>query len=622
MVLRRVVLRVVDAVDDGDVVALGRRRDDHLAGARREVLRRLVAVGEPAGGLEHDVDAQFLPRQLGGILLREHPHPVAVHQQGIARGFHRALEAAMHRVVLEQVGQRRRVGEVVHRHEVDVLDALLLRRAHHVAADATESVDPDLERHHSLPLMSPDGRHARHTENSTGSGALANVTASTRAAPASLSAVAAEARVAPVVHTSSTSTNVPCTCAGAMKAPCTLAARASGVSAVCVGVSRARWSRSTSGREPGGCRQCASPAPPPGCSPAFAAASARAAPAPARRPARAARVRASPAPWRSPRRATRCTSGDAPPRAPSPSSHTALRTRPSASGQPAQKRHATSTSPGCPHRAHHGGGTGVPSRPAERTDEPVPLARRHRGAAQEAFPRQEKALQRPDDRCDITPARHGRRRAWPRPAPASPETSGRRPRRPAAPAPRARRRREARVRAHRRTQPVSPLRIHQVERHFRVWRASVGIGSRSPAASPSGVALISTRHAAGVRRAHAERCSRPLGKLEAPRRRRAMSPRAPRPAPSPLPPPRATNRPCRPAATGPSGASQPVECGQDALDVGVVPDQRPISRHRSRRCCTRRSRAPTTKAGSPHARRPPCAGSSHCPRRLPWRATS
>ena len=40
-------------------------RDDHLLGAALEVQRRLVAVGEAAGGLEHDVDAELLPGQLG-----------------------------------------------------------------------------------------------------------------------------------------------------------------------------------------------------------------------------------------------------------------------------------------------------------------------------------------------------------------------------------------------------------------------------------------------------------------------------------------------------------------------------------------------------------------------------
>ena len=39
---------------------------------------RVVGVGEAAGGLEHDVDAEVLPRQLRRILLGEHLDLVAV----------------------------------------------------------------------------------------------------------------------------------------------------------------------------------------------------------------------------------------------------------------------------------------------------------------------------------------------------------------------------------------------------------------------------------------------------------------------------------------------------------------------------------------------------------------
>ena len=55
-----------------------------------------------------------------------------------------ALIGAVHRVVLEEVRERLRVGEVVHRHEVEIGDALLLRRAHDLSADASESVDSNL----------------------------------------------------------------------------------------------------------------------------------------------------------------------------------------------------------------------------------------------------------------------------------------------------------------------------------------------------------------------------------------------------------------------------------------------------------------------------------------------
>ncbi len=60
-----------------------------------------------------------------------------------------ALENAVHGIVLEQVRERLRVGQIVHRYEIEVRDPLLLRRAHDLAADASESVDPDFDGHRS-----------------------------------------------------------------------------------------------------------------------------------------------------------------------------------------------------------------------------------------------------------------------------------------------------------------------------------------------------------------------------------------------------------------------------------------------------------------------------------------
>ena len=56
-----------------------------------------------------------------------------------------ASQVAEDRVVLQQVRKRGGVGEVVDRDEVDVLRSQ--RRAHDVAPDAPEPVDPDLDGH-------------------------------------------------------------------------------------------------------------------------------------------------------------------------------------------------------------------------------------------------------------------------------------------------------------------------------------------------------------------------------------------------------------------------------------------------------------------------------------------
>ena len=58
---------VVHAHDDGEVLALGRRRDDDLLRAARSMCAcALVGVGEEAGRLDDDVDAEVAPRQRAG----------------------------------------------------------------------------------------------------------------------------------------------------------------------------------------------------------------------------------------------------------------------------------------------------------------------------------------------------------------------------------------------------------------------------------------------------------------------------------------------------------------------------------------------------------------------------
>ena len=71
-----------------------------------EVLGGAVAVGEEAGRLEHDVDAEVLPRQLRRVLQREHLELVAVDRDAVALGRDVGLEVAENRVVLEQVRER------------------------------------------------------------------------------------------------------------------------------------------------------------------------------------------------------------------------------------------------------------------------------------------------------------------------------------------------------------------------------------------------------------------------------------------------------------------------------------------------------------------------------------
>ena len=142
-----VVVGVVDVVEvdaerDGGVRLGGRRGDDHLLGARVEVLGGVLALGEEARRLDHDLGAEIAPRQRRRILLGEHLDLAPVDRERAVAHLDGARERPVDRVVLEQVRERPRVGDVVDRDDLDVRVGLL-RGAEHVAADAAEAVDPD-----------------------------------------------------------------------------------------------------------------------------------------------------------------------------------------------------------------------------------------------------------------------------------------------------------------------------------------------------------------------------------------------------------------------------------------------------------------------------------------------
>ena len=87
-------------------------------------------VGEEAGGLDDDVDAQVAPGQLVRAALGERLDLLLADDDGVVAVERDVVrQAAQDRVVLEQVGQGRVVGQVVDRHDLDVGGAeRLLRR--------------------------------------------------------------------------------------------------------------------------------------------------------------------------------------------------------------------------------------------------------------------------------------------------------------------------------------------------------------------------------------------------------------------------------------------------------------------------------------------------------------
>src|SRR5205085_1977760 len=93
------------------------------------------------GRLDDDVDAEVAPRELARVGLGEDLELVAVDDDPAARVLDGARVRAEDRVVLEQVGERLRVREVVDGDEVDVRTGRL-RCPEEVPADAPEAVDP------------------------------------------------------------------------------------------------------------------------------------------------------------------------------------------------------------------------------------------------------------------------------------------------------------------------------------------------------------------------------------------------------------------------------------------------------------------------------------------------
>jgi hypothetical protein len=147
---------VVHAVDDGRVHVLAAGRgDDHLLGAALDVGRGLLLGGEVAGALQHHVDPQLAPGQLGRVAVGEHADLVAVDHHVVAVDAHDAGELAVRGVVLRQVGVGLRVTQVVDGDDLDVvLLATFVVGAQHVAADAAIAIDGNFDGHGEISSLS------------------------------------------------------------------------------------------------------------------------------------------------------------------------------------------------------------------------------------------------------------------------------------------------------------------------------------------------------------------------------------------------------------------------------------------------------------------------------------
>ena len=113
VVLGCVVLVVVDAEDDGDVLVAGRGGNDDLLDGGAEMRLGLGGVGEEAGGFDDDLGADGGPVQLGGVALGEDLDLLAIDGDEVRAVGDLVLQVAEDGVVLEQVRERGRGGDVV-----------------------------------------------------------------------------------------------------------------------------------------------------------------------------------------------------------------------------------------------------------------------------------------------------------------------------------------------------------------------------------------------------------------------------------------------------------------------------------------------------------------------------
>ena len=147
---------VIDAIDDGRIDAVRRRRDHDLLGATREVLRRLLLAGEEPRAFQHDFHAELAPGKLRRIAFGQHADAVAIDDHVIAIDGDLAREWAVRRVMTRQVRIGLRIAEVVDRDDLDLAVALrFVQRAQYIAADAAITIDTHLDRHGQLsPVVS------------------------------------------------------------------------------------------------------------------------------------------------------------------------------------------------------------------------------------------------------------------------------------------------------------------------------------------------------------------------------------------------------------------------------------------------------------------------------------
>src|SRR5208337_537564 len=135
----------------GDVFVRRGGGDDDLLDGRTQVRLGLGAIGKVAGRFDDDLRANGSPVQLSWVALGPHLDLLPIHGDEVFAGADLVLQVAEDRVVLEQVGQGSRAGQVVDGNKINL--RISKCGAQNVAANAAEAVDSNLYCHVLILLL-------------------------------------------------------------------------------------------------------------------------------------------------------------------------------------------------------------------------------------------------------------------------------------------------------------------------------------------------------------------------------------------------------------------------------------------------------------------------------------
>src|SRR5580658_934216 len=140
-----IVFFFVYSKDYGEVFVFSGCGDDDFFHAAAQMLFGVVGIGEVAGRLDDDLRSDGIPGQSGGIFFFEDFYDFAIDRNAVGSGGDFIGQVAEDGIVLEQVGERLGIGEIVDGDEVEVL--VRERGAKNVASDASKSINADFYGH-------------------------------------------------------------------------------------------------------------------------------------------------------------------------------------------------------------------------------------------------------------------------------------------------------------------------------------------------------------------------------------------------------------------------------------------------------------------------------------------